>query len=832
MSLVTELVQRWRRPKRPAVGRVRRLRAVAKLGGSLLAARAALLGALVLKPLPRELREERSQGSLRVTDRDDALLQEVRADDGARARWVSLDDCGPAVTTALLAAEDRHFFRHPGIDPFALARSLLLDVKARRVVSGGSTLTMQLARTVRPHRRTFGGKLLEMILALRIEASLTKREILEQYLNRVSFGPNLRGIAATSHAYFDKPPRALSTSEAALLVGMARGPSYYELKAHADRAAVRRDRVLSRMLAAGNIAPETYERARAEPIVLQRNRAAFGAPHLVRALVSGTLSFLQPGLGDALGRPYSAIETSIDAVLQRTAEASAARVTADLARKHVTAASVVVLDNDDGGVLAYVGSPDFFDVESSGANDGVRAARQPGSTLKPFLYGLAMERLGFTGATVLPDIAIHVPTPSGDYAPHDYDERTRGPVRLREALGSSLNVPAVWTAEEVGGTAFLDRLHALGFTSLDQLPEYYGPGLALGDGEVTLLELTQAYAVLARGGIARPLRFVRAVHRADGDEPEELAPGPTRSVLPEAVAAQITDILRDHDARRLSFGEHTLLDFDFDVAVKTGTSKGYRDNWVVGYTRQVTVGVWVGNFDGSPMNGTSGITGAGPLFHAVMDAAMQGRPDESLAIDGHGTRGDLRRVEVCALSGEIPGAACSHRVLEWMPASAADALPACTMHERVRVDRRNGLRAGPACTQADTTTRDVERFPPEYAAWAQMAGRPVLRESSPFCPASDTAPDDGASLRIADLADGARFAIDPERPRALQRLGLEVVAPDRVRSVRLRVDGQVLAERGAPYEFTWPLEEGEHVLVAEADGAPSSPPLRVHVRGP
>lgn len=803
--------------------------------------------AVAVTPLPAALagKEARASGgedSIRVTDRDGNVLREARAGDGAKAEWLRLEDMGPLVPEVLLAAEDRRFYAHPGVDPIALARAAAADVAARHVVSGGSTLTMQLARAVQPHARTLFGKLGEMIVALRIEASLSKREILEQYLNRVSFGPGLRGVASASQAYFDKPPRALGLAEAALVVGLARGPSYYELTRHADRAVARRNRVLDRMQARGAIAADAASRARSEPLALQKRVAAFGAPHFVRGLLDGSLVSIQPGLSAALAPPVAAIETTIDSALQRTAEAAAEQTISALGPKHVTAASVLVVDNESGDVLAYVGSPDFFDVERGGQNDGVRAERQPGSTLKPFVYGLAMERLGFTGATVLPDVELHLRTGAYDYSPHDYDERFRGPVRLREALGNSLNVPAVWTAAQTGEAALLDRLRALGFDSLRQAPDYYGPGLALGDGEVTLLALVRAYAILAREGRAVPLRVVRAIRPggAHADMQALIAPD-GEAVLDPTTSAAITDILRDHGARRASFGERTLLDFDFDVAVKTGTSKGFRDNWVVGYTRAVTVGVWAGNFDGSPMNGTSGITGAGPLFHAVMDAAMRGRADRPLAIgEGDEPTHGLQRVEVCALSGMAPGPACSHRVYEWMPAEAKAALEPCSFHARVVVDRANGLLAGPSCPRGETMTRDVEVYPPEYAEWATQAGRPLLRESSPRCPlAADRVPSEGGDgdargepgLRIAHVVDGARFALDPETPSALQRVDLTVVAPPRVRTVRLRVDGRVVGEQTAPYAFAWPLEEGEHVLVAEADGATDSPPVRVHVRG-
>jgi penicillin-binding protein 1C len=794
--------------------------------------------AVASTPLPGELREPTAPGSVVVEDRDGRVLREVRAGDGTRARWVALGDLQPVTRHALLAAEDARFYDHRGVDVIALARAVGDDLWSRRIVSGGSTLTMQLARILRPHPRTLRGKFGEMLLALRIERSLTKDQILEQYLNRASFGPNLRGMAAASDAYFDKSLRSLSTAESALLAGLARGPSLYQVTRHPDRARRRRDRVLDRMSARGWLTADEAARARAEPVTPQSRRPAFGAPHFVAGLVSGGLARAQPGLAEALSSArdrgaLARLRTTIDDGLQRVAEAQVAATVDELRDFGVTAASALVVENTTGDVLAYVGSPDVFDAENGGQNDGVRAERQPGSTLKPLLYELAMERLGFDPSTRLPDVELHIPVEGGvDYAPRDYDGRFRGPVRLREALGNSLNVPAVWTIEQVGADAFLTRLHELGFASLGQSADYYGPGLALGDGEVTLLELARAYATLARGGIDRPLRVVSRVEVAGAGGPTAFEPAGGQRVMPRRFADLVVDVLKDHDARTGSFGERSVLDFPFEVAAKTGTSKGYRDNWTVGFTPAVTVAVWAGNFDGKPMTNVSGITGAGPLFHALMDAAMRDRPRAPLPI-GSADREGLERVEVCALSGELAGPSCPHRIAEWRPIEAATGAPECTMHERVRIDRRNGLRAGPGCGSDEVQEVVIERFAPDLAAWADAAGRPVApREWSPSCPGAGEA-DGGdtpaARPHIAYPLNGARFAIDPDRPRETQRLSVKIVAPERAREATLVVDGERVARVAAPFDASWTLREGEHELVAEVDGERSAV-VRVTVR--
>jgi penicillin-binding protein 1C len=624
-----------------------------------------------------------------------------------------------------------------------------------------------------------------MALALRIEASLSKREILEQYVNLAPFGEGIRGIGASSAAYLDKPPAKLSWAEAASLVGLARGPAVYSLRRHPERVLRRRDRILRRLQAAHWITEDEATRALSEPLSVRIGTAAFGAPHLVHALYTGAL-------GDPPARDKT-VETTLRRELQREAEQAARSTVGLLAGRHVTAASVVVIDNASGEVLAYVGSHDFEDSAHGGQNDGVRARRQPGSTLKPFVYGLGMERLGWHAATILPDVELLIPVPSGVYAPRNYDETFHGPVRLREALANSFNVPAVWAAEQVGISVFLERLRALGFESLTEGPETYGPALALGDGEVTLLELTDAYATLARGGVKRAVRFRRG-------------PSEEHRVFPTEVAELLTDILQDKHARVASFGEGSALELE-DVAVKTGTSKGYRDNWTVGFSPEVTVGVWVGNFDGSPMEGVSGVTGAAPLFRTVMEAARGG----TLARVAMSDRFD--RGEMCPLSGGIATGACPHRVGEWFPRGVERR--ECSMHERVRVDRRTGLRAGAACPVGVVEERRFERYEGLFLGWAHGARRGMAPTGfSPLCPGESEV--GSTVLRIVSPRDGARYAVDPSR--ANQTVAVRVEVPEGVREVEVLVDGRLHLRLTRPFVGAWALVPGEHVLSARGGG--------------
>ncbi len=804
--------------RRPYATRLRRV--VRALVALALAPVVALVVAAVLTPLPATLRDEgAAPTSVRYLDRNGHLLREVRADDGTRAANVPLGAVGDRVERAMLAAEDARFYHHPGVDPLAVVRAAGSSLWRRRVVSGASTLTMQLARTVSPHRRNLSGKFFEAAMALRIEASLDKRAILDAYLNRVSFGPQLRGIDAASRYWFDKPPQALSWAEAATLASLPRGPSLYTAPTRLAALRSRRDGVLRKMAAAGDLSPTDLESALAEPLATPPRTGTFGAPHFVGAVSSGRL-----GLG-AGAEPVQEVTTTLDAALQREAEEATARVVRELRNKRVSAGSVVVLDNGTGEILAYVGSPAWSDAKALGQNDGVLALRQPGSTLKPFVYAAAMAGAageGLTPASLLADLELHLPVAGGVYAPNNYDGRFHGPVRLREALANSYNVPAVRVANDVGPERVLGLLHALGMTSLRETPETYGPAIALGDGEVRLLELARAYATLGRGGRDVEVRSVRSAtlrsSRAAWSAPPPAEP---RQVVAPVVAAMLTDVLADRRARTASFGERNVLELPFEVAAKTGTSKGYRDNWTVGYTREVTVAAWVGNFDGAPMEGVSGISGAGPLFRAVMTAAMRGRSPAPLVTHDEET---MTKVRVCALSGGRAGASCGHVLEEWVP--KAHDPHACTMHESIRVDVRNGLRAGPACAPPVTATRVFEVFRAPYAEWASAVGRAdAPRAFSPACPDDGAATRDGGEgLRVVYPHDGARFLLDAERSAAVQTL--QVRADDD--SFDVYVDGSLRgrAERGV---FRLPLARGEHTLRLAATGKRTSDPVRFTV---
>ncbi|HET7542520.1 MAG TPA: penicillin-binding protein 1C [Polyangiaceae bacterium] len=756
--------------------------------------------------LPSALSEPSSGVSTVVLDRDGQTIRELRSKDGKLSSRVALGELSPWVVPALLAAEDARFYRHPGIDPFSMLRALAQAVSERRLVSGASTLTQQLARTVVPRPRTLLGKWRELAIALRIERSLSKRQILEEYLNRVEFGPNLRGIDAASRRYFDKPAAQLDLSEAAALVAIPRGPTLYDPTRGTRALLRRRDRILERMVQRGLSSAEAAHTAKLEPLLLTRGLVQGGTEHLLQGLLSGALA------PELRGEQIQRLDSCIDSGLEREVAELSRRAARYGAEVGLSAVSVIVVENATAEVLAYVGSPDFHAERALGQNDGARALRQPGSALKPFVYAAAMTRLGMTAATRLPDLELRLPTAEGVYSPRNYDGRFHGPVLVRDALANSLNVPAVYTASRVGPEQVLNLLHRAGFSSLTESAEHYGAALALGDGEVKLTELAQAYSMLARDGAFVPLRFYRRAQLASGAELSRSVARPSPVIEP-GIARVLVDILADDWARAPEFGRGGPLSFPFQVAAKTGTSKGFRDNWTVGFTREVTVAVWAGNFDGTPMTGSTGITGAGPLFHEVMLAAMRGRTPAPLL-----NHAGLNQVEVCELSGERAGDSCPHRRLEWF-SPGGEPSASCQMHEVVAVDPRTSLRAGPACR--DRVERVFERYPREYENFARQARRPLApHEFAARCPGATASRTNAAPQLVFPSAD-AEFLVDPGA-REEQEIVLEAASE----SERLTffVDDRSLGTLRAPFRLPWRLKVGtHHVRVVTPEGQRSDP---------
>jgi penicillin-binding protein 1C len=479
------------------------------------------------------------------------------------------------------------------------------------------------------------------------------------------------------------------------------------------------------------------------------------------------------------------IRTTIDEPLQEAVQWAIRGRLKNLAAKNVHNAAAVVIDNRSGEIRALVGSADFTDEAHEGQVNGVLAMRQPGSAIKPFMYTLALEH-GLTPASILPDVPTALPDHHGDYVPENYDRHFHGPVRLRTALACSYNVPAVRAFQTIGKQAFLEKLRDLGCEGLNRDPEYYGYGLTLGNGEVTLLELATAYRALACGGLYQPAILTPR----PGD-----APGPRR-VYDERAVYCITDILKDGAARRPAFGGN--FNFPFQCAVKTGTTKDYKDNWTVGYTTRYTVGVWVGNFDGKQMVHVSGVSGAGPVFSDIMmflHSPPYGTPPGDFPVPGH-----LVSRTICAVSGKLPSPSCPGTIGEWFIEGNVPA-DHCTIHRRYVVP------GGSAGTRKEV----YARYPSEYSAWAAEAGIPVpppgaTPELTPHRPDENSA----HRLMIVSPNTGDYFRIDPVLRQEYQSILIKGFVPDSIDEVELHINADTVPFDGSG--FQWKLRKGEYRL--------------------
>jgi penicillin-binding protein 1C len=546
-------------------------------------------------------------------DRNGEPLRTARADKGPFRQQVDYADIPRGLVEATLAAEDRRFWQHRGVDYLATIRAAFQFVWHRRVVSGGSTITQQLIKLAEPRPRTFRTKTIEAIQALRLEQVWNKQRILCEYLNRLDYGNFNRGCAMAAEFYFGKPLRDLSPAESALLAALPQAPSRLNPTTHFESARRRQQWVLGQMRRDGWLDQAQSCRALAEPLRLARPNRVFEAPHFLDLVLSMQTTDLReacqtaPG-GDPPGP--AGIRTTLDLPLNRFAESTLRQHLSRLKAQHVSNGAVVVLDNRTGDVLALVGSGNYFS-PAAGQVNGAWALRSAGSTFKPFTYLLALE-LGATPASVVADVPAEFGTATGLFAPLNYNRHCYGPMRYRQALANSLNISAVKVLASIGGPEPLKALlQDCGISTLAGSAEHYGLGLTIGNAEARLLELANAYACLARLGEYRPYRLLR--------DPEMPSPGPGRRIAAPAACYLVADILGDNEARTLAFGAESALRFDFPVACKTGTSSDFRDNWALGYTPEFTVGVWVGNFDGSPMMHVSGVSGAAPVMHEVFE---------------------------------------------------------------------------------------------------------------------------------------------------------------------------------------------------------------------
>ena len=793
-------------------------------------------------PSPDRLYERAAAPSTRIYDRHGRLLYEILDPHTGAHTPIPLTEVPPACVNATIAAEDASFYRNPGVDFWAIVRALWINLRGGEILSGGSTITQQLARNLllSPEERTevsLERKLREAILAWRLARTYSKDEILTLYLNETYYGNLAYGIEAAARTYFAKSAAELDLAECALLAGLPQSPARYNPLENPKAAKERQRVVLGLMVKHGYISQQEADLAAQEKLRFASVPFPIKAPHFVM-YVRGQLE-KEFGL-EALYTQGLQVYTTLDLDAQNAALRSLRHRLAQLADTHddriphnVRNAAVVVLDPHTGEVLAMVGSPDYFDLRIDGAVNGTIVPRQPGSSIKPITYAAAFDPTRpdpLTAATMMVDVRTSFTTREGDpYVPRNYDYQWRGPVLLREALASSYNLIAVKVLDHVGIAAMTKLARAMGITTFDDA-ERWGLALTLGGGEVRLLELTAAYGAFANGGYrVEPVTITR-VEDSRGRllKVWEAAPGPR--VMDERVAYLITDILSDNFARAPAFGEGSALHLSRPAAAKTGTTTDWRDNWTVGYTPDLVVGVWAGNADNEPMQHVSGITGAAPIWHDVMETLLKGVPVHEF-VEPPG----MVRVEVCADSGLPPVRSTATR--DWRlrqpvrcPRTITELFiegtePTRTddWHRLYTLDTRNGLLAGPGCPPEFTTQRQYTLYPAEAQDWVRWQGIPQPPETySPLCPNPEVETANPANPNLQALTltspdQGSRYRLSPEIPSSAQRILVAARPADGVvlRQVTLLADGRPLTTlTRPPYQALWPMTVGRHEFTA------------------
>jgi 1A family penicillin-binding protein len=805
-------------------------------------------------PSPDRLYEQTATATTRIYDRYGRLLYEILDPHSGAHTPIPLDQVPEACVDATIATEDASFYRNPGVDGWAIVRALWINLRGGEILSGGSTITQQLARNVllSPEERTevsLERKLRETILAWRLARTYTKDEILTLYLNETYYGNLAYGIEAAARTYFAKSAADLDLAECALLAGLPQSPARYNPLEHPDAAKARQSVVLGLMAKHGRLSQQDAELAMQEKLRFASVPFPIEAPHFVMH-VRGKLE-REFGL-EAIYTQGLQVYTTLDLDAQNAARRIVRHRLEQLANPHpgqlphnVRNAAVVVMHPTTGEVLAMVGSPDYFDPRIDGAVNGTVTTRQPGSSIKPITYAAAFDPTRpdpLTPATMMVDVRTAYVTREGDpYVPRNYDRQWRGPVLLREALASSYNLIAVKVLDHVGIEQMTALARSMGITTFDDAKRF-GLALTLGGGEVRLLELTAAYGAFANGGYrAEPVTITR-VEDSEGRllKAWEATPGPR--VMDERVAYLITDILSDNLARTPTFGEGSALRLSRPAAVKTGTTTDWRDNWTVGYTPDLVVGVWTGNADNEPMEHVSGVMGAAPIWHDVMETLLKGRSAREFTEPP-----GMARMTVCADSGLRPQARARGQVGERQPVPCPRTITELFIegteptqpddwHWVYVLDARTGLLAGPDCPPQFTIEERYTLYPAEAQEWVRWQNIPQPPEAySPLCPGQvagsqhllphppSLAPSPW-HLILTNPDQGSRYRLSPEIPQTAQKIVVAARPADGVspHQVTLLVDGHLLATIAhPPYQALWAMTIGTHeftVAGVDAEG--------------
>ncbi|MEZ4710001.1 MAG: transglycosylase domain-containing protein [Caldilineaceae bacterium] len=842
---------------------------IATLCALLLSSGAAVLYFWLLADLPpiSSVETRLVRPTTQILDRNGKLLYEVVDPNAGKQISLALETLPAACIQATLSTEDSRFYYHPGVDPIAIGRAVWQNLNGRAVVSGGSTLTQQLARNLlmpppERYEQSLARKLREAYLASRLEFRYTKDELLALYLNQTYYGNWAFGLEAAAQVFFAKPAAQLSRGECSLLAGLIQYPTGYNPLLEPETAKARQLTVLRLMQEAGYLSADEAAQVAAEPLRYRSNLFDIEAPHFVMYVQD--LLVQQLGV-EAVRNGGLRVTTSLDLDLQRQAEAAVRRRLDQLncrtpgvcdaytdPNRRVDNAAAVVLDSHSGDILSMVGSPDYFDARIQGNVNAALTLRQPGSAIKPLTYAAALDpdwsaRRGqppLTPGTILADLPTTFYVKDVDplgrqignapYAPVNYDRAYHGPVSVRAALANSYNIPAVKVLDQIG----VDALQQIaGQAGISTFTKEYGLALTLGGGEVRLLELSATFGIFEQGDRLEPRAILRIEQNGAPIAAAPLAaPGP--QVITPQTAYLITDILSDPVARMPAFGQGSILELPFAAAAKTGTTTDWRDNWTVGYSTQRIVGVWVGNADNTPMLDVSGIDGAGPIWRDLMLAAHAQTPPPFQRPD------HIVELSICGPSGLLPTPACQQSRRERFIAGTEPTQPD-NQFQTIAIDLATGRRADAATPANRRGQRTYWRLPPEYREWMLAQGialaPPAPTPAQPANIANSTnaiAPAVGQPLLLTAPTSNTAYQIHPGLPADRQRIELSGYAAggEPWAELRLMKDGEQLWQgtNVSHIEGSWALTEGAHHFWLEGrraadDEIVRSPPALVQV---
>jgi penicillin-binding protein 1C len=732
--------------------------------------------------LPGHLQENESvRQRLILKDRNGL---DIRAyTQGETYDWMTLSEVPPELVLMIVLAEDKNFYTHKGLDVGSTLRSVYQNLKSFSVVSGASTISQQVYRQGFSINRGFIGKVKTILGALKIERNYPKEKILETYLNTLPYAYRLVGVKRAGEVFFGKEISLLSLGEMATLAVLPRSPS--GLRTRKDDLIRTRNLILDQYAKLSKTDPLEIDFAKKLPVEFMHDTSGWDNYHYAEGIKQNS------EFPKYISR-YGRIDTTLDLYLQKESHEILKTHLSSLKKFDVHHGALVVLNNNNGDVLAYVGSHDIK--EQGGQYDALKILRQPGSALKPLTYALSLMK-GKKLSDVLPDIPSYYKTGLGQFLPRNYDQNYSGPRLMREALANSLNLPAVALADEIGVTELYEFFKGMGLTLLKDA-SHYGVGMTLGNVEIAPLELAQVYTAFANRGTAVRPRFFR-------DEPVKTYATP----LTSEAAYLISDVLSDKVARREEFGESNPFDLPFSLSVKTGTSTDFRDNWVVGYNHDYTIVVWVGNTDQKPMKRVSGITGAGPVMRDVARFLAKRSLMKPIA-----KLENIESAAVCSLSGKLPGKFCAHRKNELF-ITGTKPTETCEWHQEISVKECSSVGMDKSIT--------IAVLPDAYQSW--IKDRPewsIEHQVNEQCQNPEKTYAPLISLNETDTTitkplSGSIYAIDPNIPRSNQKLKIEIGRYHHVKMVKWKMDGKDLESKTPAID--WPMEKGLHKIEAEVE---------------